>query len=174
MIYKQHFDIKATRKIKPFLKLQNGFSLIEVLIAAIVLAVGLIGVGLFQTTILKNSTLNKQRVAALNFAKENIENLQYLFANSQHKLNPQSGSLKKQEQTIEFTLNWTSTPSDVQTTTQLNIKVTWPDFTNNGQITQNTTLYLSSIVASNTPSYALTQTKWAPTPTDVLPILKFK
>ncbi len=152
---------------------QRGFSLIEVLISAIILGVGLISLGLFQGFVLKNSTLTTQRVVALNLAQEHLENLQQAITQSQHPLITPSGTTNKQEKTTEYTLTWNTQRLNMPTTMQINMKVTWPDYSKQGSITQNTTLYLSNIIAPSTP-YALSQTSLITAAKPVLPTLIFE
>ncbi len=54
---------------------ETGFSLLEVLIALIVLAVGLISVAKFQGTIIKSGSLAKARTVATHLAQEKLDDL---------------------------------------------------------------------------------------------------
>lgn len=54
---------------------QSGFSLIEVLIAISVLAVGLIAMARFQATVLQGSSLARERSEAVALAEQKIEQL---------------------------------------------------------------------------------------------------
>lgn len=54
---------------------QSGFSLIEVLIAISVLAVGLIAMARFQATVLQGSSLARERSEAVALAEQKIEEL---------------------------------------------------------------------------------------------------
>ncbi len=54
---------------------QSGFTLIEVLIAVIVLAVGLIAMARFQATVLQGSSLARERSEAVALAEQKIEQL---------------------------------------------------------------------------------------------------
>lgn len=172
MIYKRHFETDLFN-VRARVTAQRGFSLIEALISAIILGTGLISLGLFQSVVLKNSTLTKQRIVALNLAQEHLENMHYVIAVGQHPLIAQAGTISKPEKTAEYTLSWNTGPLNIPASTQINIKVTWPDFSKQGRITQNTTLYLSSIIAHRTP-YALSQTSFTPSAKPVLPTLNFK
>ncbi|WP_101925876.1 MULTISPECIES: type IV pilus modification protein PilV [Luteimonas] len=54
---------------------QTGFSLIEVLIALVVLAVGLLGLALLQTTNLRYTQSAQQRTMAVNLASELLDTI---------------------------------------------------------------------------------------------------
>jgi len=57
------------------MKRETGFSLLEVLIALVVLAVGLISVAKFQGTIMKSGSLAKARTVATHLAQEKLDDL---------------------------------------------------------------------------------------------------
>lgn len=57
---------------------QSGFSLIEVLVAMVIIATGLLGVGAFQATVLQARTEAKQQNEAVSLAQKQIENLRYI------------------------------------------------------------------------------------------------
>lgn len=55
--------------------LQGGFSLLEVLIALVILAVGLLGLGLLQTMNLRYTKSAEQRTIAVNLASELLDTI---------------------------------------------------------------------------------------------------
>ncbi|OGT18948.1 MAG: hypothetical protein A2V90_03085 [Gammaproteobacteria bacterium RBG_16_57_12] len=52
---------------------QSGFSLIEVMITVIVLAVGLIGLGKFQATLIRDTSIARERSEATALAQSSLE-----------------------------------------------------------------------------------------------------
>ena len=58
-----------------FLKNNQGFSMVEVLVSLVVLSVGLIGTGKYQVTLLKNSSDVQARSQAINIAQKKIEEI---------------------------------------------------------------------------------------------------
>lgn len=67
--------LKRTRACRVDLSRQQGFSLIEVLIALVVLAVGLLGLALLQTTNLRYTQSAQQRTMAVNLASELLDTI---------------------------------------------------------------------------------------------------
>lgn len=59
----------------PGLRINKGFSLLEVLITLIVLGMGLISLAMFQGAVIKDSSLAKERSIAVYLAQEKIEDL---------------------------------------------------------------------------------------------------
>ncbi len=53
----------------------KGFSLIEVMIALVILAVGILGISILQGTVIKNSTNANQRSVAVSLAQKKIDDL---------------------------------------------------------------------------------------------------
>ena len=58
-----------------FLKNNQGFSMVEVLVSLVVLSVGLIGTGKYQIALLKNSSDVQARSQAINIAQKKIEEI---------------------------------------------------------------------------------------------------
>lgn len=60
------------------LRRQEGFSLIEVLIALAILAVGLLGLALFQTTAIKGNAIAAKWTVASELAQDRLERFRHL------------------------------------------------------------------------------------------------
>lgn len=66
---------QAIAHIPAILRRQRGFSLIEVLITLVVLAIGLLGLGLLQTMNLRYTQSAQQRTQAVNLAGELLDTI---------------------------------------------------------------------------------------------------
>ena len=144
-------------------KLFKGFSMIEVLIATVVLGVGLVGIAQFQGSVMKNSSLSKQRIEAINFAEEKLENLRH-FSTPTEWNNNVLGSLSGTESSTDnayltngspkyslatYTLKYEIDPSTDGTRANISIKVTWPNAT--GANSSDTEVYLATVLSNSTP-----------------------
>ncbi len=72
-------------KLKSGLPHQQGLSIIEVLVALVVLALGLVALARFQSDMMQESGYSKMRSAAINLAQERIESLRNNIAQEQFK-----------------------------------------------------------------------------------------
>lgn len=59
------------------LRRQEGFSLIEVLVALVILAVGLLGLALFQTTAIKGNAIAAKWTVATELAQDRLEKFRH-------------------------------------------------------------------------------------------------
>ena len=60
------------------LRRQDGFSLIEVLIALVILAIGLLGLALFQTTAIKGNAIASKWTVATELAQDRLERFRHV------------------------------------------------------------------------------------------------
>jgi type IV pilus modification protein PilV len=60
------------------LRCQRGFSLIEVLIALVILAIGLLGLALFQTTAIKGNAIASKWTVATELAQDRLERFRHV------------------------------------------------------------------------------------------------
>jgi prepilin-type N-terminal cleavage/methylation domain-containing protein len=60
------------------LRCQRGFSLIEVLISLVILAVGLLGLALFQTTAIKGNAIASKWTVATELAQDRLERFRHV------------------------------------------------------------------------------------------------
>lgn len=60
------------------LRRQEGFSLIEVLIALVILAIGLLGLALFQTTAIKGNAIASKWTVATELAQDRLERFRHV------------------------------------------------------------------------------------------------
>lgn len=104
----------------------KGFTLIEALIALVILATGLIALAKFQGEVLQSSGQTKARSEALNYAEQKIEDLRG-FADETAYSNMGNGSDTPAGTNAAFSRTWTVTPAaggDYKTVT---VDVTWTD-----------------------------------------------
>ena len=88
--------------------LQRGFSMIEVLIAVVVLGFGLMALAALQTTIIRSSAETKAQTIALQLAKDKIEDLRS-FQNLVGYKNNITSSVSNESlsvSNVEFTRSW--------------------------------------------------------------------
>lgn len=145
---------------------QNGFTLIELLIAALVMGIGLVSVAGFQTYLLKESNLTKQRMEALNFAEQRLEQLRTMVSAADF-FALQTGS---QDFTpadtpglnTSYSVNWTVLPATSGKTARIDVTVTWPDPNNAGAASNDTTVRLATMVSSLLPVAATMSSDLAP------------
>ena len=111
----------------------QGFSLIETLIAAVIVAVAMLGLGKLQGITLLNSADSRMKTHALNLAQEKIEALR-MFANQSTYTGLACGACTDSNllgANANFNRTWkiSSCPSLVVTSTckKVSVKVTWTD-----------------------------------------------
>ena len=131
----------------------QGFSLIEALIAAVIVAVAMLGVGKLQGITLLNSADSRMKTHALNLVQEKIEALR-MFANQSTYDDLKDGPVGSSDLLVganaSFTRTWdiSSCPSLVDTSTckKVNVTVTWTDPKEDVQ-----TVQLTSYIAEADP-----------------------
>lgn len=150
---------------------QSGFTLIEVLIAVVVLAVGLIAMARFQATVLQGSALARERSEAVALAEQKIEQLRNYrdLANSSTVLDyvdiaaacATTGTLETAVYSNSsgsgntvYSRTCTSTAAVTSGTysyTPITVTVTW---SRPGGSTADTTVTLRSIITNANPRYS--------------------
>ena len=91
-----------------FIKVPRGFSMIEVLIAVVVLGFGLMALAALQTSIIRSSAETKAQTVALQLAKDKIEDLRSFQTLAGYQaLN--SGNDTATESAVSYTRVWTVT-----------------------------------------------------------------
>lgn len=108
---------------------EQGFSLVETLIAAVIVAVAMLGVGKLQGITLLNSADSRMKTHALNLAQEKIETLR-MFANQSTYTGMVSGATLSTDPILvganaSFTREWLI--DDQNTYKQVRVTVTWTD-----------------------------------------------
>lgn len=129
----------------------RGFSLIEILIALVIVSTGLIAVAQFQGISLKETNMSQQRIQAVTFGEEQLEELRATVVDgttfsSLAAANDTDGGDTGggNEGNTTFTRSWTvsSTPSGSK---QVNMAVSWQDRENKTQIVN-----LSTVISKTT------------------------
>ncbi|MDO9371219.1 MAG: prepilin-type N-terminal cleavage/methylation domain-containing protein [Gammaproteobacteria bacterium] len=131
---------------------QTGFSLVETLIAIVVLAVGLISMARFQGAVLQDSSLAKARTEATTQGETKIDQLR-VFANINGYNAIVAGTDTVTAATAgsntAYTRAWTVTDDVVTPHKLLTMQVTWPD--KQGNVTPDTTATLATIIGEIDP-----------------------
>jgi len=142
------------------IKKVSGFSLAEILVITVIIGVGLVAVAQFQGGIYKSSSLSKQRVEALNLAEQKLEDLRHFATSAEYEanfINPVtrdingSSNINGTSSPTTFTRAYNIDVSSDGLSADISIKVTWPDLSNGGSVTDNTTVYLATTVSNTTP-----------------------
>jgi type IV pilus modification protein PilV len=114
---------------------QAGFSLIEALIAMLVLAFGMLAIASFQTNLSRNSDIAKQRAEATRLAQERIEELRSFASFAGYAALAAGSDTLTGISNVTFTRAWSfpggSTPADPQRV--LKVAVEWTDRTGEAQ-----------------------------------------
>ncbi len=124
----------------------RGISLIEALIAILVLGAGLLAVAKFQGGLTASSGQTKARAEAVQLARDRIEQLRNLITATQHA-NLAGGSDTPTGVAASFTRNWSVTGTDP---VQIRVSVTWDDPKDGTQ-----TVALTSLIAWDNPELSV-------------------
>lgn len=129
--------------------LQSGFSLLEVFIAFIILAIGIIALGRVQGLSLINENLAEQKAEAANLAHAKIEQFRSytaLTGSGNSYANIISGNESVTGRSAVFTLVWIVSDNTNPNYKSVNMQVTWT-----GQDGVGRTVALSSIIGEIDP-----------------------
>ncbi len=128
-------------------RLSAGFSLIEVIIALVILSVSMISVAKFQTNVFKNNSLAKQRTEATMIAQGAIEEYRQLFSKGTATAATAITALKNTTSATGGNTTYTVNVDDATALDkgdiQLNLSVSWRD-----QDSSNNSIALTSIVSA--------------------------
>jgi type IV pilus assembly protein PilV len=107
---------------KPTVKSKEGFTLIEIMIALVVLSIGLIALAGLQISAMRGNTLSKRMTTAVSIANARIEQIKNMpYANIQSE-----SSTQVTESNMTFTRQVTvSNDIPVANTKTVNVTVTW-------------------------------------------------
>lgn len=144
-------NLKYSRK-------NSGFTLLETLVALIILGIGLITLAKFQSNMIRSNTLAKQRTEAAVLAQNAIEKFRGQISDTNPANNISSGNDRIQSSTTTFTRNWDSTAINNNSGNptgdiELKVTVTWPDISKldssgNALVSDATSVYLASIISN--------------------------
>lgn len=142
----------------------GGFSLIETLIAILVLAVGLAAVARFQGTLLQDSSLAKERSEAVQLAQEKLEQLRSYRQIDSSATEFDFGDIVSSTtndsiagKSASFTRSWTVTntqqtvASGTYTYKTVIVTVTW---SRAGTSQADTTVRLTTIISNADPKFS--------------------
>jgi prepilin-type N-terminal cleavage/methylation domain-containing protein len=120
-------------------KRSKGFSMVEVLIALLILAISLLALAGLMVTTTRNSSFGGHMTEASTFAQDKLEQL---------RVSPWAGVATGNDTTlgstgITYTRNWTVTPNADGNQRWVSITLTWTDPTKNS----NHSIRLLSVVA---------------------------
>jgi type IV pilus assembly protein PilV len=107
---------------KPAVKREDGFTLIEIMIALVVLSIGLVALAGLQISAMRGNTLSKRMTTAVSIANARVEQIKNMpYANIQSE-----SSTQVTESNMTFTRQVTvNNDSPVANTKTVNVTVTW-------------------------------------------------
>ena len=138
----------------------RGFTLLEALVALLVLSFGMLAIAGFQVTLSRSADLAKQRTEATRLAQKQVEKLRSFVQAESDTVHPPTHLLHKVNYTDDvvngtaatiannatFNLTWTVTANAADTEKSVNVLVTWDDRTGQSQSVQ-----LLSVIAKFDP-----------------------
>lgn len=140
---------------------EKGYSLIEVLIAFVVLALGITSIVSFQGRLTYDSGLSKARTEAANLANNKLEEFRNYkdlatydaIASGSDTIGPAGSSATTviANLTNVYTRTWTVTDNTTYKT--INMQTTWPD--SGGSASQYTTIALNTNIARIDPTQSI-------------------
>ncbi len=127
----------------------RGFSLIEVLIALVILSVGIISLANFQTDLIRGNTLAKERTEAVVLAQNKIEEARRLFSENPDKIDAFIADLNNTTLSGDNTNFTIGIRKDAMKNGDvvLHLSVTWNDLESNNRVTNDSIVYLTSAVS---------------------------
>jgi prepilin-type N-terminal cleavage/methylation domain-containing protein len=121
-------------EVKRMLRTEKGFSLIEVMIALVLFAVGLLAFAGLEVTAIRNSTYSKDYGKGNTYAQQKMEELK---GTAWASLSAGSDTLEE-----KFTRTWTVAETEAHLMKQVVVNVTWLDPSyGTKQVTFQTDLY---------------------------------
>ena len=132
----------------------RGFTLLEALIALLVLSFGMLAIAGFQVTLTRSSDLAKQRTEALRLAQQKVEGLRAYgqvdtYTASPHIINYTDDVVSGTDSTTTnatFNRTWTVTANSTNTEKWVNVEVAWTD-----RAGQSQTVQLLSVISKFDP-----------------------
>lgn len=146
----------------------SGFSLIEVLVALLVIGLGFVAVSKFQGSTVKNASLSAQRAEAINIAQAKVEKLRHFAKTDGVPVASIPAPKLVDGNTSQYTVTWSLTDSaSLLNSLDLKVVVTWPDAARNGVVSEDTTVALSTVINTQVPVTAvLSDSVPVPAPTN--------
>lgn len=123
----------------------KGFTLIEALIALVILATGLLALAKMQGDVLEGSGQTKARSEALKYAQQKIEELR-AFADETAYANMDNGADAPAGTNAVFSRSWTVTPAASLNYKTMTVDVAWTDKDGNQSV------QLNSFIAKTNPA----------------------
>ncbi|HFE37167.1 MAG TPA: prepilin-type N-terminal cleavage/methylation domain-containing protein [Gammaproteobacteria bacterium] len=163
-------SVRVSMKQKNF---DKGFTLLELLIAMLILSVGLLSLTKFQSSIMRSNILAKERTKAIAFAQDGIEEQRsYLLRLTD---NSKLGGLSVNEVDVKLQLDNESLYRTTRFTRQQKItklpngdieiamEVSWPDLDkDDGSASEATRIYLTSLISRQAINDAVAKLKLQP------------
>lgn len=132
---------------KYYRKTAGGFLLIEILVALLIVALGVLGLAKLESIVVSSAGEAKSRSAAMALARSEIDSLRNNAMLTQYTGNMASGARTETINGIDFAMTWTvGNASTYSQDRSIVVAVSWTDRSGNTQ-----TVSLDSVIAWNNP-----------------------
>ncbi len=142
-------------------RLLKGFTLLEVLVALVILSIGLLSLAKFQTSVMRSNVIAKERTKAVILAREVIENYRIFSVDS---INDNTFEINNTalNRTTNFSRTY-ETQTLINGDMRISVTVTWPDLNNDkGKATDETTIRLGSVISTQELNRNMAKLKLTP------------
>lgn len=140
--------------MKTFKHIQAGFSMVEIIVAMVIIAAGLLGVAGFQGSLFSSKTESKQQSEAISMAQQKLEIMRAFGTIADFDLftcdTADACRDTVEGTTANYTRTWAFTPNESTASTpykSVTVNVSWVTSTG-----QNKTVSLNSLLARRDPS----------------------
>lgn len=146
------------------MKREAGIGIIEVMIALIIVAVGLIGLSRFNIKLLQDSTISKERSEAVSLAEQKLEELRNIdrlpgssdtytdITDATETVGPAGSGADVEVDGLltTYTRSWSVTESADGGIKSVDVSMTWSD--RSGEVSNNTSISIADAVSDTNPA----------------------
>jgi type IV pilus assembly protein PilV len=120
---------------KSQVSIEDGFTLIEIMITLVILSIGLVALAGLQVSAIKGNTFSKRMTTAVSIANQKLEQLKdTAYANVLSESSTQITISQPNQPSMNFTRQVTVTNGPLANTKTVNVTVTWSDGSNSHSV----------------------------------------